>query len=266
MTTQDQGPRPALFDVAAEAYDRLIGRYLPTLGMAFADAAGVEEGAPPRRVLDVGCGPGGLTRVLVSRVGPEHVSAVDPSTPFVAACRERNPGVDVREGVAEALPYADGTFDAGLASLVVGFMRDPAAGVAEMRRVTRPGGRLALSFWTLDAMPLLQTYWRAVAEVTGEAPTDDTRVGRQEGDLVRLLEDVGASGVEPSRIVGTATYADLDDFWSSFTGGAGPVGVHARALAPDVAAAVREACDRLLGRPRAPFTLEAVAWCAVGTS
>jgi len=263
MTTQDPGPGPALFDVAAEAYDRLIGRYLPTLGVAFADAAGVEPG---QRVLDVGCGPGGLTRVLVERVGAAQVSAVDPSPPFVAACRERNPGVDVREGVAEALPYADGTVDASLASLVVGFMTDPGAGVAEMRRVTRPGGRLALSFWTVDAMPLLQTYWRAVADVTGEAPTDETRVGRRDGDLVRLLEGAGAGDVRQSRITGTAAYADLDDFWSSFTGGAGPVGVHARSLAPDVAAAVRDACDRLLGRPRAPFTLEAVAWCAVGTS
>ena len=217
-------------------------------------------------MLDVGCGPGGLTRVLAERVGADRVSAVDPSRPFVAACRERDPGVDVREGVAEALPYADATFDATLASLVVGFMRDPTAGVAEMRRVTRPGGRLALSFWTLDAMPLVQTYWRAVAEVIGEAPTDDARVGRRDGDLVRLLRDAGASGVGQSRIVGAATYAGLDDFWSSFTGGAGPVGVHARSLAPDAAAAVRDACDRLLGRPRAPFTLEATAWCAVGTS
>lgn len=253
----------SLFDVEAGSYDRLMGRYLPTLGVAFADSAGV---APGQRVLDVGCGPGGLTTVLVGRVGADRVAAVDPSATFVAACRERHPGVDVREGVAEELPYGDATFDASLASLVVGFMSDPVAGVAEMRRVTRPGGRLALSFWTLDGMPLLQTFWAAVAAVTGEAGSDDTRPGRRDGDLVRLLEGAGAGDAEQSRISGTATYADVDDFWSSFTGGAGPVGAYARRLTPEVAARVREECDRLLGHPRSPFTLEASAWCAVGTA
>jgi SAM-dependent methyltransferase len=255
---------PDLFDVAADSYDRLIGRYLPTLGPAFADAAGIAAG---QHVLDVGCGPGGLTTVLVERVGADSVAAIDPSTPFVAACRARHPGVDVREGVAEELPYADGAFDVSLASLVVGFMSDPVVGVGEMRRVTRPGGRVALSFWDLEAMPLLGTFWRAVATVLGpDVGGEDERVGRRAGDLRRLLEQVGATDVVDGRLTCTATYADLDDWWSSFTGGAGPVGAFARSLDPGAADRVRTEADRLLGHPRDPFTLEAVAWCAVGTS
>ena len=254
----------SLFAVAAEGYDRLMGRYLPTLGPVFAEAAGVRAG---QRALDVGCGPGGLTTVLVDRLGADHVAAVDPSPPFVAACRSRHPGVDVREGVAEELPYADGTFDASLASLVVGFMRDPVAGVGEMRRVTRPGGRVALSFWDLEAMPLLSTFWRAVATAIGpEAGGEADRVGRRPGDLRRVLEEAGASDVVESRLACTATYADVDDWWSSFTGGAGPVGAFQQSLTEDRRARVREAADALLGHPRSPFTLEAHAWCAVGTS
>jgi ubiquinone/menaquinone biosynthesis C-methylase UbiE len=109
------------FVVPAAGYDRLMGRYLPTLAPAFADAAGVQEGM---RVLDVGCGPGGLTTELVRRVGADRVAAIDPSPPFVRACQERNPGVDVREAVAEALPFAEGAFDATVSSLVVGFLRN----------------------------------------------------------------------------------------------------------------------------------------------
>ena len=88
----------AAFVVAAEGYDRLMGRYLPSLGPAFADAARITAG---QRVVDVGCGPGGLTGELVRRCGAEAVAAIDPSPPFVEACRTRHPGVDVRIGVAE---------------------------------------------------------------------------------------------------------------------------------------------------------------------
>src|SRR3954451_17844514 len=106
------------FTAPAEHYDRFMGRYLPTLAPAFADAAGVGSGMRP---LDVGCGPGGLTRELVARTGAARVAAIDPSPQFAAACRERFPGADVRDGGAEALPWGDGSFDAVLASLVMAF-------------------------------------------------------------------------------------------------------------------------------------------------
>src|SRR3954452_6746494 len=114
-----------------------MGRYSVLLSPQLADLAGVAAG---QRVLDVGCGPGALTPELVARVGADAVAAIDPSEPFVEAARARHPGVDVRRGAAEALPFPDGEFDAAIAQLVVQFMRDPAAGVGEMARVTRAGG------------------------------------------------------------------------------------------------------------------------------
>ena len=130
-----------LFDVAADAYDRFMGRYSVLLSPQLADLAGVEAG---QRVLDVGCGPGALTTELVARVGADSVVAIDPSEPFVEAARARHPGVDVRLGSAEQLPFPDDTFDAALAQLVVQFMSDPAAGVGEMARVD-PAGPARLS-------------------------------------------------------------------------------------------------------------------------
>ncbi len=110
------------FDVAAEAYDSYMGRYSTQLSAQFADVARVHPG---QRVLDVGCGPGALTSELVVRVGPAGVAAVDPSESFVTAARERHPGVDVRQAVAERLPFPDDAFDAALAQLVVHFMQEP---------------------------------------------------------------------------------------------------------------------------------------------
>jgi ubiquinone/menaquinone biosynthesis C-methylase UbiE len=251
------------FSAPAEHYDRFMGRYAPTLTPALADAAAITEGM---RVLDVGCGPGGLTAELAARVGADHVAAIDPSTPFVAACRERNPDVDVRQGVAEELPYADDAFDVSLASLVVGFMTDAVAGVGEMRRVTRAGGRVALSFWDLESMPLLGVFWSAVETVVGPEVGESDRVGRQRGDLRRLLEQVGATDVADSRLACTASYAGFEDWWSSFTGGAGPVGAYQQSLSPEHRARVRAECDTQLGHPRSTFTMEAFAWCAVGTA
>ena len=128
------------FVAPAEQYDCFMGRYAPTLAAALADAAGVSAGM---RVLNVGCGPGGLTRELVARVGAGNVVAIDPAPQFTAACHDRNPGTEVCEGVAEALPWAEAEFDAVLSALVLGFMRDPDQGVREMARATCPGGTVA---------------------------------------------------------------------------------------------------------------------------
>ena len=154
------------FRASADAYDRFVGRYSPGLATALIDFAGVEPGM---RALDVGCGPGALAAVLVERLGAASVAAADPSSPFVAACRARLPGVDVVEAGAEALPFADGEFDAALSQLVVNFMRDAEAGVRELARVTRAGGIVASCVWDYgDGMTLLRAYWDAAREVEPE--------------------------------------------------------------------------------------------------
>ena len=253
----------AAFVVAAEGYDRLMGRYLPTLGPAFADAAGITGGL---RVLDVGCGPGGLTGELVGRVGAAAVAAVDPSPPFVQACRERHPGVDVRIGVAEQLPFDDGEFDAALACLVVGFMSDAHAGVVEMSRVTRPGGTVAACFWDVANMPAIQLFWRAAAQVDPTRSGEVARLGSREGDLAALLAHAGLRDVEETTLAARATYRDFDDWWAPIAQGVGPAGAYYLSLDDAQRDAVRGACEQQVGHLDTPFVLEARAWCARGTT
>ena len=250
------------FAAPAEHYDRFMGRYLPTLSVALADAAGVGAGM---RVLDVGCGPGGLTRELAGRVGAENVAAIDPAPQFAAACRERNPGAEVREGVAEDLPWPVGEFDATLSSLVIGFMRDPDRGVREMRRVTRPGGVVAACMWDIagGGMTMLRIFWAAVREVDSEARGERRMAGTAAGDIVQRFERAGLEDVIGSRLTARADYADFDDFWEPFTLEVGPAGQYLRSLSDDRRAVVREACRTILAGD-APFTLEARAWCARG--
>ena len=158
------------FDVGADAYSAFMGRYSEPLADLFVQWAGV---GPGRRALDVGCGPGALTVRLVERLGAARVIAVDPSASFVAAARRRCPGVVVHQAAAERLPLADRSVDAALAQLVVHFMADPVAGLAEMARVTRPGGVVAACVWDFaGGSGPLTTFWSAVRDL------DPARRGR----------------------------------------------------------------------------------------
>jgi len=245
---------------AADGYDLLIGRYLPSLAPAFAEFAGVRTGS----ALDVGCGPGGLTIELARRVGAANVSAIDPSPPFVAACRERVAGAEVVAGVAEELPYPDGAFDVALSSLAVGFMSDPQQGVREMARVTRADGVVALCFWDQLRMQGIAHFWNAAHRVLGVAAVDERLIGRRDGELAALLDGAGLVDIRATEIVATARYADADDLWSGYTARIGPIGQYVQTLTPAELDAVRAAIRDDLDAPDRPFTLTAVAWAARG--
>ncbi len=249
------------FAAPAEHYDRLMGRYAPTLAAALADTAGVRRGM---RVVDVGCGPGGLTGELVARVGARNVAAIDPAPQFAAACRVRNPGADIREGVAEDMPWADGEFDVTLSSLVIGFMRDPDQGVREMMRITRPGGVVAACMWDIAAggMTMLRIFWTAAREVDPDAQGERRMAGTAPGDIVQRFERAGLDDVTGSALTASADYEGFDDFWEPFTFAVGPAGQYLQSLPDDRRAIVREACRTVL--PDEPFTLDARAWCARG--
>ena len=250
------------FAVAADAYDRFMGRYSGELALGFANFAGVEAG---QKVLDVGCGPGALTAQLVRRVGAESVAAVDPSESFVAAARERHPGVDVRLAVAEELPYADGSFDATLAQLVVHFMTDPAAGVAEMVRVTRSGGVVAACVWDLaGGRAPISVFWRAAHELDDAVQDESRLAGTREGHLAELFEAAGLRQVQERELSVSVRYAGFDEWWEPFTFGVGPAGMYAKSLGETELSALRERCRALLADGRTSLT--AVAWAARGVA
>lgn len=260
-------PGTATFQTSAEAYDRHIGRYGPALARALMHVAGVSAG---QRVLDVGCGPGALTAALAGLVGPERVTAVDPSEPFFRACAERHPQADVRLAGAEALPFADDSFDVTLAQLVVNFMSDPPAGVGEMRRVTRPGGTVAAAVWDYAGeMTLLRCFWDAAVSIDPGAGVRDE--GRSmayctPADLERLWNDAGLHGAEVSPLVVAADYDGFDDLWDAVEHGSGPATAHAASLPPGDRARLREELRARLGVGEHPFRLTARAWAVVGTA
>ena len=259
-------PGAETFRASADAYDRLVGRYGTQLAAKLIGFAGVEPGM---RALDVGCGPGALTASLADRLGTASVSAADPSEPFVEACRARLPGVEVVLAAAEALPFAEGTFDAALSQLVVNFMQDAEAGVREMARVTRQGGVVAACVWDYAGeMTLLRAFWDAAREVDPEraAAADEGVVMRwcAEGELAELWRSAGLDDVRSAPLVVSATYTDFQDLWSPLPTGVGPSGAFCKSLDEDHRAALHDAYRRHLGVDDGPFELTARAWAVVG--
>ena len=196
------------FDVAADAYDNYMGRHSRLLSGQLADLAAVRSG---QRALDVGCGTGALTGELVGRLGPAAVAAVDPSVPFVAVTRARHPGVDVRQAPAEWLPFADDAFDAALAQLVVHFMMDPVAGLAEMARVTRRDGVVAACVWDHGgSQGPLRLYWDAARALDPDVDDESHLPGTREGHLAELFDAAGLRGIEATSLSASLEHPTFD--------------------------------------------------------
>jgi SAM-dependent methyltransferase len=248
------------FDVAAQSYDRFMGRYSRLLAPRFVDFAGIRDA---RRVLDVGCGPGALLAELAARRGTEAVAAVDPSASFVEAARARNPGAAVAHASAEQLPFDDASFDAALAQLVVHFMRDPVRGLSEMRRVTRPGGVVAACVWDhAGGRSPAGIFWEAALELDSAAHDESSLAGVREGHLVELLGAAGLRQVEGATLGVELPLAGFEEWWEPFREGVGPAGAYLATLAEEQQGALRERCRRRV--PDGSFALETVVWAARG--
>jgi SAM-dependent methyltransferase len=244
-------------DNAATAYDLFTGRFSGALAQRFVN---VVDPIPGQRLLDVGCGPGALTRLLVDRVGASTVAAVDPSEAFVEAARARLPGVDVRRSAAEELPYADGTFDAALAQLVVHFMADPVAGLREMARVTKRRGVVAACVWNnAGGAGPLSPLWRAAQELDPDVRDESGAAGAREGHLAELAREAGLARVESSHLTVEVPFQTFHEWWEPFTLGVGSGGAYVQSLEEPHREALRARLQRVLGP--GPFRAFASAWC-----
>jgi SAM-dependent methyltransferase len=249
------------FETGTDMYARGVGRYTDALAAALVERVGLREGD---RALDVGCGPGAALAALADRLGADRVAGVEPSEPFAETARKRVPGADVRAGTAEALPFADNSFDVVVSQLVVNFMKDAHRGVGEMHRVARR--TVGSCVWDYAGeMRMLRVFWDAAHEVDPHAPDEgrDMRWCSPE-ELETLWTDAGLREVEVGELVVAARYESFDDYWAPFPSGLAPSGAYCASLPPDRQEALRQACFRRLGEPAGSFELTARAWVVLG--
>ena len=200
------------------SYERYMGKWSQLAGEKFLDWLAPKSGL---RWLDVGCGNGAFTEMLVERCAPASVDGIDPSEKQLAYARIR-PAANLaqfRQGDAMALPFPDDTFDVAVMSLVIFFVPDPATGVAEMARVVRPGGTVTAYAWDMsDGFPYeaLQSEMRGLGVEVPVPPNPDasrTEVMRD------LWNRAGLASVETLEITVQRTFADFDDYWTTILGG-----------------------------------------------
>jgi len=242
------------FRVGGDEYDAFMGRYSQRLAPPFADFAGVSAGL---RVLDVGAGTGALTAELLRRGAT--AAAAEPSPEFATVLRERFPGLEVEEAPAESLPWADDVFDVALAQLVVAFMTDAPAAIAEMARVAR---RVAVCMWGVAEVEMFAAIDRTADAIDGSRSVEPRRY-RTSQELHDLLAPHGE--VSAAELDVTAAYRGFDDFWRAMSHGVGPVGQWLASLDAEGREHAHAELQRQLGSPEGPFELKARAFAAAVT-
>jgi SAM-dependent methyltransferase len=237
-------PLPADVWASGDAYEPYVGRWSRAVAREFIDWLAM---LPGRRWLDIGCGTGALSGVILELASPTEVVGIDPSAEYVAYARDHvlDPRVRFEVGNAQTLPVESAEFDVVVAGLVLNFLPDPTLAVAEMARVTRPGGSVGTYVWDYaSGMELIRHFWDAAVALDPSARELDE--GRRFAAtchpqaLADLFHGAGMRGVEVRAVDVPTVFRDFDDYWLPFLGGQGPAPSYAMTLSEERRAALRE--------------------------
>ena len=258
----------ATWDSRAEPYARTFGRLCAGTAPALLDAAGLPDGAAPGlRLLDVGTGPGTVAAAACARGA--RVTAVDAEPSMVALAAHNVPQADVRQATLPRLPFADGEFDAVVGNFVLNHVARPRTALAELTRVTAPGGRIALTVWASPGAAGQALLGRAVEAAGATRPADMPAGLAAEEDFPRTADGLAAllreSGLADASCAPQHWdhVVDPDHWWAGAAAGIATIGQVVTRQPPAVVTRIRGAYDALAGEFRRPDGLLALPHTAL---
>jgi SAM-dependent methyltransferase len=250
------------------AYEAYVGRWSRPIARQFFEWLAVP---PHSRWLDVGCGTGALTELILAEEQPEAVTGVEPSEAFISHARERvrDPRVQFLNGNAMDLPLDDAEFDVVVSGLVLNFVPEPERALAEMVRVAREGGTVAAYVWDYaEGMQLMRYFWDAAIDLDPSVADKDEslKFGLCKPEpLGQLFKGAGLLDVEVGPIETPTHFRGFEDYWTPFLGGVGPAPLYAVSLPADKQAELREHLRaKLPTSPDGSIPLTARAWAVRG--
>lgn len=261
--TSVSGPQ-ATFWASGDAYERFMGRWSRRIAPRFLEWLSVTPGAD---WIDVGCGTGALGAAILSCCAPRKVCGIDPTAAFVEAARSQvtDQRWEVRHGSAEAIPYEDNEFATAVSGLVLNIVGDKNRAVAEMKRVVRPGGLVALYVWDYAGhMQIMRYFFDAATELDAGAREFDEGVKApicRPGPLADLFQEAGLISIEVQNLDIPAAFENFDDYWMPFLDGTGTAPKYCASLSTDAQKRVQEKLrERLPAGPDGEILLAIRAW------
>ena len=249
-------------------YEQFMGRWSTPVAEKFLAWLDVPIG---RKWLDVGCGTGSLTRLVLDHYQPSEIVGVDSSSEFIAHNQKliKNSSARFIVGLAQSLELETDSVDAVISGLVLNFVPEPEKALAEMIRVTKPEGKIGIFLWDYaDKMQMLRTFWDAAIELDSKAKELDEG-GRfplcQEERLESLVTEAGLREVDAKPIEVQTVFQSFDDYWNPFLGGIGPAGTYAMSLDPNDRQKLRDKLREILPVSNdGSISLIARAWAVKG--
>jgi SAM-dependent methyltransferase len=256
---------------AGESYDAYMGRWSRRIAPLFLDRLEATEGLD---WLDVGCGTGALSEAILARCAPRSVTGVDPSPGFVSRAQDvvRDPRAAFLPGDALTLPVGSDAFDVVVSGLMLNIVPDRLKALQEMKRASRPNGRVCFYVWDYPGggLEFVRAFWTAATSLDPGA-ADLTEARRfpfcEPSALKDLADAAGLTAVDCEALEAPTLFRDFDDFWRPFTSGGGPAPGYCASLDPVKLERLRETLrERLPVDDDGAITMKARAWAVMSVA
>jgi ubiquinone/menaquinone biosynthesis C-methylase UbiE len=251
-------------------YENFMGRWSNLIARKFLDWLAI---SPKKVWVDLGCGTGSLTKLILEKNQPKKIISIDSSSEFISHAQQTitNLNAQFKVGLAQALELESKSIDVVVSGIMLNFVPQPEAAISEMIRVTKSGGTIGIFLWDYaEGMEMLRYFWNAAVELNKDAKEYDEGIRFplcQEGQLESLFRKTDLNRIEAVSIGVSTIFRNFDDYWVPFLGNVGPAPSYVMNLSVNDRQRLKDKLKKTLPiREDGSISLMARAWAVKGTA